>query len=419
MVIAKILGSKSIVVLHSRSPGAVALRLCAEILILDPSCAIRPGFWGLLRGFLNRLDGNLSNSAIAKGVDQNLQRLLPKCTNLHALSKLESYLNQLGFFSNGAEVNEAFWALVFKQASLKMDSPKLQYLAVLGHLLRLKLVEANEALNRLSRTSLFQKGPEKFAELLWFAGILGCASDMRTSPQFGEWAQDFSAVVRNKMVHIKGPGCYVDKEHEGFGQDTVTFVTAVNGLGIKPFEMDDSLPESPSVLYWTPIVGQDRYAGLSFSQKRFLRSFDVTVTLNGNCEGTPGGLAGGTSLLRTGGLAHKAQVMALDALRYGAKTIVISGVDFYTGDSRYRTSVERSWVPESLQGWTKFPNYSWDVHQSYIHALHNGLTNRRLLVNLFSVGLVDGDSIFRQACTMTEEDYLRRLDELYGSDLTD
>lgn len=104
------------------------------------------------------------------------------------------------------------------------------------------------------------------------------------------------------------------------------------------------------------------------------------------------------------GQANMLQVMALDFLAEGAKSVHVAGANFFLGAAPYRGDQFRTRSDGSAES-------PANIHESLRKALssHNAWENWIFFENLFKAGRVRGDEYFEKALSQNVEEYLGQL----------
>lgn len=394
----------------TRSPRVAKIRVCGELLLMSPGLAMYPEFWKLQSISWGLLEGRPLVPSVIKYLGECVDKILMRKPYIFSLVRLENILSQFGFFHLAFRVKTEFWTRGIALAERNLGSPEHLAMAVFGHIWFGDVQGALAWARRMTQTTGFSGERDEYSEMLWYVSIWSGESIEVQESTASEAPSELRDLIAGKSVMVMGPGVRGNTVEEC----DYRFVTAVNGLWnvlVEEVRDDSGLNQ---VLYWTPETVQRTEKNLTHEQIAFLHQFPLNVQLNRWCSGVQKSVRGSTNLVVPWGLGHKAQVMVLDALKAGAKSVFVTGVDFYTGTKMYRNTISRSWLPDSMRGGRQNVTSGWDFKQAYIHALHDGVTNRRILVNLVHSGLVEGDEIFEAACNLSDEEYLQRLECSYG-----
>lgn len=138
---------------------------------------------------------------------------------------------------------------------------------------------------------------------------------------------------------------------------------------------------------------------------------------------SPDGLAGvshpglrvawSSTPLHLTGSENTVPAIIFDLLAVTQDTVTVIGTTFFASAVSYRSDNRRirshNGIRIDSQGRTGLP-----LERCTTLAKHNVIENRALVRNFVDVGLVRGDVDFSEVVALSDEGYLRRLDDLYG-----
>jgi len=115
------------------------------------------------------------------------------------------------------------------------------------------------------------------------------------------------------------------------------------------------------------------------------------------------------------GSENTVPAIVVDVLLQSQAQVVVIGTTFFASTLSYRDDHRRLRVNRGVkvddQG-----RAGGLLERCTMLASHNALENLAVVRNLYNVGLVAGDRAFTEVVSLTDEQYLRRLDEIYGVD---
>jgi hypothetical protein len=120
--------------------------------------------------------------------------------------------------------------------------------------------------------------------------------------------------------------------------------------------------------------------------------------------------AGSRLFLR--GHPNMVPLICIDVIRLENTTAYVAGSDFFTSVTAYRENSRRVNADGARQ--TPQGSNGKRFDRTTLMASHNVLQNRRVVANLVESGRISGDSEFSAACALTDLEYARRLDFVYG-----
>jgi len=230
--------------------------------------------------------------------------------------------------------------------------------------------------------------------------------------------EQYSRLVCGQKILILGPGPMTDFAREDYGDFKIARIVFYSHSGMSAGGNDPGKTD----LAYSNGVNSVRLAGLPAPVLRnFMSQFSahtgrLGATKNGILEGR--GLVSrflpAEPILLTGG-SNMAQTMLLDILSFAPEEVFLKGITFYTGGQPYRHGQERqiyshiSQVKPAPLGELRYRLCS-DI------GGHSPQENRKLILNLWNAGRVNGDVLFEKSLSLSEGSYLRGLDSQYGVD---
>jgi carbohydrate-selective porin OprB len=105
-------------------------------------------------------------------------------------------------------------------------------------------------------------------------------------------------------------------------------------------------------------------------------------------------------------------LICIDVIRLEGTTAYVAGSDFFASATAYREDSRRVTTDGARQ--TPQGSNGKRFDRTTLMASHNVFQNRRVVANLAEAGRISGDTDFSAACALTDLEYARRLDFLYG-----
>lgn len=112
------------------------------------------------------------------------------------------------------------------------------------------------------------------------------------------------------------------------------------------------------------------------------------------------------------GHTNKAIFATLDIFSNSRLPVVIAGVTFFATEANYRPSAIRHAGRATKTDSTG--SFGGQFDRCGAFASHNLFENRAILRNLYHARILDGDDPFRGVMKLSDTEYARRLDSLYG-----
>ena len=107
-------------------------------------------------------------------------------------------------------------------------------------------------------------------------------------------------------------------------------------------------------------------------------------------------------------------LVCIDALRVPEVKVSVLGSNFFASSIAYRQDSLRSNPDKSSQ--TSAGSSGRQFDRTTLMASHNAIQNRAVVKNLVTAGHITGDKEFLEAVNLSNLDYVRRLDEIYGQE---
>lgn len=112
------------------------------------------------------------------------------------------------------------------------------------------------------------------------------------------------------------------------------------------------------------------------------------------------------------GSANMLPIMLVDVLLSKPKTCAVAGMNFFVAGTPYRLAhrgLDDNGRLKDVLGSTGYP-----FQKCHSLALHNAFENRNIVRNLWQVRDIPGDIDFQSVMRMNNQEYARRLSEIYG-----
>ena len=218
--------------------------------------------------------------------------------------------------------------------------------------------------------------------------------------------------IRGRTVVVYGPG-----ESSGLDQDIPNDDVVIRIAGPGSFNWTDHsdyasgrtdvvylIPETLAVIgssnqERTEIFAPYKFVGLKRSSADYIPNLRRVES--------------GSRLFLTGH-PNMVPLVCIDALRVPEVKVSVLGSNFFASSIAYRQDSLRSNPDKSSQ--TSAGSSGRQFDRTTLMASHNAIQNRAVVKNLVTAGHITGDKEFLEAVNLSNLDYVRRLDEIYGQE---
>lgn len=217
-------------------------------------------------------------------------------------------------------------------------------------------------------------------------------------------------MIRDRQVVIYGPGT-VSPTHRNFTRGEL--VARIAGPGSYTWhETNDLAQGRTDIVYLIPETLESIVSTNSDHRELLQRYGIVCVKKSLPLHLSNGRRVEPGSRLFLRGHPNMVPLICVDLIRVPGATGYVVGSDFFSSASSYRRESRRVTelgVPQSVQG-----SNGKRFDRTTLMASHNVFQNRRIVINLVESGRISGDDNFLSACALSDVDYAKRLDSLYG-----
>jgi hypothetical protein len=348
--------------------------------------------------------GEASERIWSAGTSLNPSRFRPE-----ALMAAETLVRASGIFAASLPLTR----LLHEEIDTRVSRGDGRYSskAVVAAIHRGELDRAQEA---LARTRVREPGLERYLAV-W---------SQRTPPQSASTrASDsvdraFAASLASKTVLIYGPGPVTTLPEVGPSSISVIRMVMPD---VYLWTSENDLMSGRSDIAYLNHEAQEWLSGLPTEERaavvgRF--SFLVCKKSDNFLQGVEHAgvrVADSASSLYLTGSENTVPAIVVDVLVQTQAKVVIIGTTFFASTLSYRDDHRRIRINRGakvdVQG-----RVGGVLERCTMLASHNALENLAIVRNLYNVGLVTGDEAFTEVVALSDEQYLRRLDEIYGVD---
>tara|TARA_B110000503_G_scaffold143716_1_gene247558 strand:+ start:13879 stop:15192 length:1314 start_codon:yes stop_codon:yes gene_type:complete len=318
---------------------------------------------------------------------------------------------QIGLFAGSSGLYETGQA-AFERELLRSDNPRKAIGLTRLAIQRGDQAKAEHFAGVLRRTKVQIPVTRLLAR---YVGLWAGNHSPESLESLSESDSHYRDLVHGRKILIFGPGPTTAFEEIDFVDFTIARIIFYSDVGMSV----NGTERGRTDLAYSNGINTRRLERLSSPLLlNFMSQFSAHT---GRLGSTSGALEGAGKLTRllpaepillTGG-SNMAQTMLLDLLSFSPKEVFLKGITFYTGGQPYRKGHERQvYSSKDHEG----PEAPTDEHYKLCSDIggHSPQENRRLILNLWNAGRVDGDEYVRQGLSLTEDGYLAALDNQFG-----